>query len=296
MRYLEAAADIKNLLEIVPVKCSDDEKNRVLTFVGELLPDEMGYVEENDPADPNGNYMEPPMDDEGGEIGCTHNDLRLVGGSWDTDTYDQPRYIGGRVQTEGERGLLVQWEGSPWRNTVDYSNVGSSNTEILPRAYPLFPRVDLMAQSYTANVGFGAMEDPDIANPRVPSPSQLRGQDWITVSRVGGEEINTMDGFTGISQQVIRVTSLSLSRTNASYLANYVHERINNIVGKFPLQGEFLDVSHDNLNADGEPDVSTPRTMTLDFQCCLLDEEFDQNDAESSVFGKDQFYLVVVSP
>ena len=259
MRYLEAAPDIKSLLDIIPVKCSDEEKASVLEFIDD--PDQF----RTDTGDNN------PMDDDGESFGCTHNDLKLIGGTWtevDVNSEMVWRYLGARVLTEGERGLLIQGEGSPYRGNVDYIE-----GQALPIARS-FPTINLSAQDYLANTGFDDNVQ-EVAIPRVPGDTRVRENDWINISRVGGAEVNTMDGFTGISQQVIRVTSLSANRTNVSFMANYVHDRINNLTGQ-------------QRKLDG--------TMTLDFQCCLLDEEFDQNNEEETIYGKDQFYLVVVSP
>ena len=311
MRYLEAAPDIKNLLEINLTQPTLDQARRIRTMVGLETQFKGGdpnpnYVEENDPEDKNGNYVEPPMTGDGDEIGATFCSIiavevhegeddkgdvewrvqggeLLIGGTWmDISADDDPelcwRYIGGRVASGGERLMVLQGFDSR------YGEVSYEGNPPLPTALSV-PAVNLLAQDYQANVGFGPAEDPDSGFPRVPGATSLRENDWINISRVGGEEINSMDGFTGISQQVIRVTPLSADRFRVSAMANYVHERINNIVGQYPLLGTGL------LDAEGNP-----RTMTLDFQCCLLDEEFDQNDEEANVFGKDQFYLVVVSP
>ena len=300
MRYLEAAPDIKDLLEIRLTQCSIAEMKDIKSFVDP----EATYLDKDGMGSPVydttglGDFeshgctffmIQTVIDtDEGDKVGeireVPSGGYRLIGGTWtdinadDDDLEPCWRYLGGRVDSEGGRLMTLQGD-MPMESP--YGQISYEGNPLLPGMLSV-PTVNLMAQDYLADVGF---EPGPQNNTAIPTPPSSREDDWINVSRIGGEEINTMDGFTGVSQQVIRVTPLSVDRARVSYMANYVHERINNIVGQYPLQGELRDPLSGEL-----------RTMTLDFQCCLLDEEFDQNDEEANIFGKDQFYLVVVSP
>ena len=302
MRYLEAAPDIKNLLEINLTQCSREEMLDIKSFVDpeesftDIYGQGFGYPVYD--ATGEGDYEShgctffmlrdvEDWSDESVKDGIERKEIggyRLIGGTWtdinagDADLDPCWRYLGGRVASEGERLMVLQGD---MRMYSPYGQISYEGNPLLPGMLSV-PTVNLMAQDYLADVGF---EPGPQNNTAIPTPPSSRENDWINVSRIGGEEINTMDGFTGVSQQVIRVTPLSADRARVSYMANYVHERINNIVGQYPLQGELRDPRSGEL-----------RTMTLDFQCCLLDEEFDQNDEEATIFGKDQFYLVVVSP
>lgn len=139
------------------------------------------------------------------------------------------------------------------------------------------PFVSLLAFDYTANVG-GRVAEGDLAHN--PSPPENRETDWIAVSRFGGEEINTMDGFTGLSKQVIRVSPFSPDRERLSLMADEVLSKINNFTGR--TRPNIV------LRRGPVPDG-------LDFQCCLLDEVFDNNDEESGIYGMDMFFVVVAS-
>ena len=125
------------------------------------------------------------------------------------------------------------------------------------------PQAYLLAFDYVSTV-FGVEQ---AGNPRLGGGAG-REHDWIAVSRVGGEEINSMDGFTGISKQAIRVSPFSGDRERTSLMADEIVSKINNLTG-----------THGDL----------------DFQCCLLDEVFDNNEEESGIYGMDMFFLVVVS-
>ena len=137
------------------------------------------------------------------------------------------------------------------------------------------PFVMLLSFGYTVT---GRLDTAsEIQTTRNPGPTQNRETDWIAVSRFGGEEINTMDGFTGLSRQIIRVSLFSLDRERVSLMADEVVKKINNFTGRTRSHNE----------------MDEPRG--LDFQCCLLDEVFDNNDEESSINGMDMFFVVVVS-
>ena len=264
MKYNEAAAEVKALLEadlIVPkVDCTIEEKAKVNAFLADR-PD-FAAAPENPEGDgvPTDHSVSPPR-----TFSCTTNGSKLVGGTWDEDAL---RYEGSTFLFNGAMPDTVLLDaGDP----DEPDEPRSPYLPIYSVDYPLpydvqLPYVDLLAFDYTVNAGIGPTQNDQTRNPSIP---QGRETDWIAVSRFGGEEINSMDGFTGISRQVIRVSPFSPDRERLSWMADHVVDKISNYIG---------------LTPNG-----------LDFQCCLLDEVFDNNDEESGIYGMDMFFVVVVS-
>lgn len=170
-----------------------------------------------------------------------------------------------RTTTVVERGMLP--DGTITINVQERICIWDEDWDNPPEATCDPPSINLLSFGYiVAGRTDTASEQQYTKN---PGPTENRETDWIAISRFGGEEINTMDGFTGLSKQVIRVSLFSLDRERVSIMADEVLSKINNFTG------------------------ATPRG--LDFQCCLLDEVFDNNDEESSINGMDMFFVVVVS-
>ena len=132
------------------------------------------------------------------------------------------------------------------------------------------PSIDLTAFDYSAPFGFNPVEEPAVRN---PGDTERRKTDWIALSRVGGQEVQSMDGFSGISKQAIRVSAFSDNRERTSLMADEIRSKLDNFTGMSRASSEG----------------------GLEFQCCFLDEAFDTNDEESGIRGMDMFFLVVVS-
>ena len=56
---------------------------------------------------------------------------------------------------------------------------------------------------------------------------------FITISRLpSGWELNTNEGFTGISNQFVRISPFSIRRAHVSAMFNAIHKKINNYTGR----------------------------------------------------------------
>lgn len=95
--------------------------------------------------------------------------------------------------------------------------------------------------------------------------------DFITFSRLGGEYLNTNDGWSGLSEQIIQINPFSQSRKRVGDMAGVIFEVLDNYRGQ-------------------------PRTGGAFIQNCLADEFFDLFDQESSYHGMEMVFIVNLSP
>ena len=128
----------------------------------------------------------------------------------------------------------------------------------------LLPRVVVGAADYLATI---TDEEADI----IAGIPALIGRNQVTLARVGGEDIHDMDGFTGISKQLVRVTTLSLRQHQNQRMEDTVKNALRNYIGR--PRGD-----------DGSEILR-----------CLHDETFDIREEESSIYGSDMFFIVTLS-
>ena len=92
------------------------------------------------------------------------------------------------------------------------------------------PNISLRAFDYQAVVKTDGAGSASVSSDIAP----LQGENnFITLSRLpSGEDINTNDGFTGISKQLVRICPFSIRRAQVTSMADAVHDKLNNYTGR----------------------------------------------------------------
>ena len=161
----------------------------------------------------------------------------------------------GEQQLEAYRDCVTDHKSINWC-TTDLSTVQ-------------FPKIALRAFDYATAV----RRDADLGGADLyPIDGLDQGADnFITLSRIpAGEEVNSMDGWAGISKQVIRVSAFSIRRIQVTTMINAIHDKLNGYTGR-------------------------PRSDGAEIQMCLLDDAGDIYEEESDLYALDMFFMVIVS-